>query len=72
MDASIILGAIGLCGGIVGTYVALNNRVTVVETKLDNKVDRAELFEKLDGIKEALEKKIEKEIHKCDCYKSEE
>lgn len=51
-------------GMIVGVYVKLNNRVTVVETRLERKVDGEELLKKLDEFRQAIEKKIECEVEK--------
>jgi hypothetical protein len=45
-------------------YSAINTRIAVIETKMEQKVDKEELFRRLDDMRIRIESKIETEVKK--------
>jgi len=68
IDAVIgILTVIIMIGSIVGVFIHSNNRITVLETKLEYKIDRELLLKKMDELRISIEKKISDEMSKLKC-----
>jgi hypothetical protein len=62
-----ILTVIIMIGSIVGVFIHSNNRITVLETKLEYKIDRELLLKKMDELRISIEKKISDEMSKLKC-----
>jgi hypothetical protein len=62
-----ILTVIIMIGSIVGVFIHSNNRITVLETKLEYKIDRELLLKKMDELRISIEKKISEEMSKLKC-----
>jgi len=60
----IAIEIVSVIAAAILAYGAMSTRVAVIETRMENKVDKEVLFNRLDDMREKIELKIETEVKK--------